>query len=296
MRRTHQGSSSAIARNVLRGLRPVAFLISGMLIGALQAHATLWPPPIRALTEDERVELAVSASHLIGVGEAESVADSLDREGTLWQWMVFQPRRWLKGDGGSRRVRVYFSQITDIGHRRIEAWTLPARCLVFVQRRADGLLVLLEVPDIPGDGILRLGAEGDTSQETVVLRGVARETPEAIARRSSLVVVGRTTPGLVNCEVNGHIARCAQVEVDSVIAGQLPRGPLRVHLSLRSGFESIPAVLLMLRPDGYGNYENVGFGGGVLRISGGRVEALGESVQSVVLRIRHAFGRPHDRR
>jgi hypothetical protein len=104
-----------------------------------------------------------------------------------------------------------------------------------------------------------------------------QERAELRVSASHAIVVGRVVA------VHG----CAEVVVDSVIVGTLPSGPIHVH-TLWGGFDSFPHVLLMLRPDGSGGYESVGFGGGTLTLKGDRVEALGMSVHDFVGRIRHA--------
>jgi hypothetical protein len=240
------------------------------------------------LTDEERVELAVSASHAIVVGRVLAVRDSIDSEGMLWRWMVLDPVRWLKGNAGRARIPVYFSQITSTGYHKVFSWPnrpLPT-CLVFMRRAGDRWR-LVEAPDIAGGGVIQLAPKPEGTDEAAAVRGIARQTLESLARRSTLIIVGKTVQTDAICHAHGKSVRCADVVVNSVIVGALPSGPIRVH-TLFGGFDSHPHVLLMLRPDGSGGYENVGFGSGTLPINGDRVEALGENLRDLVGRIRQA--------
>ena len=154
-------------------------------------------------------------------------------------------------------------------------------------RRAGDKWALVEAPDIAGGGVIQLAPKPDRVNEAAVVRGTARQTLDSLARRSSLIVVGATVQTGAICHAHGRSARCADVVVDSVIVGALPSGPIRVH-TLFGGFDTYPHVLLMLRSDGSGGYENVGFGSGTLPINGDQVDELGASLRDLVGRIRQA--------
>jgi len=59
----------------------------GILCWAPFVMATSWRPPVRPLTTEEKIDFAVSQSRLIGVGVAEAIHDSLDRDGSRWSWL-----------------------------------------------------------------------------------------------------------------------------------------------------------------------------------------------------------------
>src|SRR5262249_43760829 len=111
---------------------------------------------------------------------------------------------------------------------------------------------------------------------------------EAIARRSTLIGTPNPVQMGAICSAHGKTVRCADVVADSGIAGILPPGPIRVH-TLFGGFDSYPQVLLMLRGDGSGGYETVGFGAGTFPVVGDRIETLGLGVREFVRTIRLAI-------
>lgn len=270
-------------------LRVIAFSLVSAFALTVIVTATTWLPPLRTLTTDERVELGVSGSQAIGVGQVIAVHDSLDADGVPWRWMTFAPKRWLKGAASPSNTRIYFSQITSYCYNKIAAW--PSRpapsCIVFI-RRAGNLWVLAESPSMPGGGVMRLGSNVDEiADEAAVVRGIARQAPEEIARRSALIVVGKTVQRGAVCVTHGNAVKCADVVVDSVITGTLPPGVIHLH-TLFGGFDTYDHVLLMLRPDGSGGFENVGFSGGTLPIVDGQVNSLGLSAQDLIGRLRQA--------
>jgi len=138
-----------------------------------------------------------------------------------------------------------------------------------------------------GGGAVKIAPSSEPVDEAAVGRAIERQTLEALARRSALIVIGKTVQRGDTCHAYGKAVRCAAVVVDSVVVGNLPSGPIRVH-TLFGGFDSYAHVLLMLRSDGSGSYEPTGFGSGTLPIAGDRVESIGASVRELVKRIRLA--------
>ena len=248
--------------------------------------SAVWPKPIRPFTTAEQCEMAVTASDAIGVGLVHSPRDSIDDDGALWRWATFEPSRWLKGDGGTESLRVFFSTIAGTGgyerlSRASSGATTP--CIAFLRRVSTGMWVAVEHPDYFQRGGVLPWAGVDA--ESLVIRAVAAQTLESITRRSSLIVIGKTILNRAPCHVDGRSVRCAEVVVDSLIAGDLPNSPLRVF-SAYGGFALYPKVLLMLRPDGDG-YQVVGTAAGVLPIVGDRVGS--ESLTAVLKRVRTAL-------
>lgn len=124
----------------------------------------------------------------------------------------------------------------------------------------------------------------------LIQQAIGSQTIEALARRSSLVVVGRTAPSGARCSAYGRPIKCAEVLIDSVVAGESPSGTLRVH-SLFGGLATYSSVLLMLRRSGGDAYEVVGFEGGVLPIANGHLTSSGQSVSQAVHYARAGFAK-----
>jgi hypothetical protein len=247
-------------------------------------------PPIRPLTAAEKMEVAVTAAHAIGVGSVLSIQDSIAPDGMRWRWMTFQPERWLKGRAPLAQLRIYFPQSSDFGHRQVSEWmhSQPVKCLVFarwVRDPAAPYWVLAENPSYPGEGILRV-VDGD-SAEVAASQTINRLTPEELARRSTLVVVGVATPTRSRVRAYGKQISYTAVSVDSVLVGSVSPGPLRVYGAFGQLAVTGP-VLLMLQAGEQGAYEVVGTTAGVFAISGDVVQGLGQDIASVAIRIRGA--------
>jgi len=272
----------------------VGLFAAAALATAPPAQAISWRPPIRPLSEDDQIDMATSASRAIGVGAVSAVRESIDDQGTAWRWMTFEPRRWLKGDALNAPLRIYFPTISDLAYRRVLAWTRnsPPQCIVFARQRDDRLWVLAEHPDHFGGGIARVAPGSVSPVERAVLRGIERQTPEGVARRSALIVVGSTQPSATLCRTQGTWVHCADVRIDSVVAGNPQAGPVRVY-SRFGGFDRYEHVLLMLTPGDASDYELVGFDGGALPIAGDRVGGQRIKLAELVTRIRRVSTGDH---
>lgn len=288
--------------DAIRGQRTARFVICFLILGSLcafairQSVATTWMPPLHPLTQDEQLEKAIGESQFIGVGTVVAGHDSIAPDGMLWRWIVFRPRRWLKGSASTHDVRTYFSQISDCAYRQVLSWkgTRPLTSLVFIRQLSNSKLAIAEEPDNYGCGILRVTSSPGL-EEAKVIAAIVRQTPEEVARRSDLIVVGRTTDKWDTCSAYGRHTRCTEVQVDSVIAGTAPTGPLRVYgrygglfVPARSPGGLYPPVMLMLRSSGGRGYEVVGFSSGVLTITGNKVDALHATIGNVAARLRKA--------
>jgi hypothetical protein len=238
------------------------------------------------------MEMAVAHAHAVGVGSVLSIQDSIAPDGMPWRWMVFQSRRWLKGNVPAERFRIYFPQSSNFGYREVSEWlrSPPVECLVFLRSVADPnspYWVVAEHPDFPGAGVVRLSVGDTARQESSAARAIARLTPEELAWRSAIVVVGEARPTRARIRAYGKVISYTEVGVDSLLVGTVPPGPIRVY-GLYGSLGVTGPVLLMLRPGESGAYEVVGATAGVLPIKNGAVEQLGESISSVAGRIRRA--------
>ena len=233
--------------------------------------------------------MAAASAHAIGVGSVLSVQDSIAPDGMAWRWMVFRPERWLKGRESLALLRIYFPQISNFGHRQVFEWmhSPPVRCLVFVRSVADARApyrALAEHPHFPGVGILRM-TDDDSEVEIAATQAIKRITPEELARRSTLVIVGEAHPARGLARAYARQFRYSEVQVDSVLVGSAAAGLLRVY-GPYGQIAATGTVLLMLRSGEEGAYEVVT--AGAFAISNGVVKRLDESIASVAARIRGA--------
>jgi hypothetical protein len=258
-------------------------------------------PPIRPLTNDERLELATSSADAVAIGILEAVRDSIDDEGTLWSWMQFKPLRSIKGDLGTEPLRVYLPNITRYARSRAPVLLAagPTRCLIFarlVRASSGGFWALVEHPEFPGKGLVHMPTGSVTEAAHDFDRAAARLTPEALTIRSTLVVIGDVYPGAGRVRMPEGTMKCPVIHVDSVLAGSIP-APVE---SLRAyGLFGAPdiagKVILMLRPGHDGAYELLGFNSGVLPIRDGKVVGTDDTVPAFVARIRRAAQAEHSR-
>src|SRR5207302_816161 len=112
-----------------------------------------------------------------------------------------------------------------------------------------------------GIGVIAVSGDPSDPSERRIVAALQELTPEALAHRSDLVVIGDVMPG-ARCTVGGRTIKCGQVRVDSVVIGGLPEGALRCHPTGYSGTPGLglgpEKMLLYLRRDG-DIYEVVGF-------------------------------------
>ena len=291
------------ALEALVAVRPLIWLAMSVAILSLGlfpsiATCTTWRAPMRPFTLAEQCEMAVVGSDAIGVGVVHTLRDSIDDTGELWQWATFEPRRWLKGNPGTKPFRVFFPQALGTGGygRLLRSGSgAPIPCMAFLQRvesrsgyerelfrrmdRSHGPWIAAEYPYFyrAGGIVPRAGSEAES-----LVRGALRtQTWEALARRSTLIVIGSTIdPSSSPCHTAGRTVRCFEVVVDSVVSGNLPRAAIRVF-DASGSFGDYSHVLFMLRPDGDG-YQVVG----PLALAAVRGGVRGDSLAAILRRVR----------
>jgi len=234
------------------------------------------------------MEKAVSASHAIGLGMFVALHDSLDRDGMQWEWMTFEPTAWLKGNGGAGLLRIYFPQISNATQQKAFSWRQArTRCLVFLRwvKAKKPYWVVDEHPEHPGSGLVRL--EDDPSLVWDAIRVIALQRPEAMARRSDLVAIGRARPGYSTIHAYGGPIRANTFHVDSVLVGSDRDSVINVYTPYGAWMEE-GSYLVSARRSESGAYEVIGFAAGARRIENGWLKEPRQALSDVSDRIRQS--------
>jgi hypothetical protein len=241
------------------------------------------------------MEHAASYSNVVAIGTLLAVQDSADTEGSLSRWMTLEPLRSLKGDIGTTRLRIYFPQISDFGWAQASRWvsTPPVRCLVFAHRvegPGGGFWALSEDPQFPGGGILRVSGQPTDKTELAAARAVARSIPEAVVRRSSLVLVGEVLgASQEDAHLRDQVFSCSDVLVDSIITGKLSASRIRVF-GPYGALDVLGKMVLMLGPGSDdGAYRVIGFSSGCRLIRDDRIVGENSTLPSFIARLRRAI-------
>src|SRR5262245_21372369 len=93
-----------------------------LLLVADAVRATEWRSPVRALSYEEQMDLAVTSSSGIVVGAPIGIRDTIDADGLVTSWMAFRPESWLAGQGNDAELRIYFSSVSRLARNAINSW------------------------------------------------------------------------------------------------------------------------------------------------------------------------------
>jgi hypothetical protein len=273
-----------------RAAAPMAVLALVLCTIPIRVGATTWPAPVTPLTDDDKMDFAVSGGHLPVLVSVEAIRDSADADGVLIHWMSVQPLRWYRGNRGHLPVRIVFPPVAQGLFAELASWMEEgAVTAVMFPYERDGQLFASAGPSLPGGGMLRPEGRGLPELEAEVGRGIERTTPEGLERRSDLVLVGHVLDSDHTCEFQGRQIGCTRVAVDSVVAGTAPSDTIDVFDDygplLRRG-----SKLLTLRRAGRA-FRVVGAGNGMSPILGQRVLWHETSVDDMSRRIRASRSR-----
>lgn len=249
---------------------------------SLVALATTWQRPARELTPDERMEMAVSASDAVLVGTLSAVRDSIAQDGGVISWTTINPSRWVRQNGGTGPVRVYFPIVSQDAHDNAARWleeTPSVNVFAFIKRVPRGW-VLVENPSYPGGGMIKLSSLSPSVYDTMVDQATTRITPTALGRRADLVVVGQVlaTPG--RCTAFGSTTKCTSVRVDEVLAGDATIGST-IHIYTLFGGLAKQGRLILFLKRGIDGYEAIGFRKGALPVVNGAIEGTSMTVAAL---------------
>src|SRR6266545_63348 len=107
------GPRAAREAAVKRTLLGIGLLVASSGLLASGSHAPTWLAPARLLTEDEKLELALSESDAVGLGYVVAVHDTIvdvtGGTGIPYRWLELRAMEWLKGMPGSATLAVGIS-------------------------------------------------------------------------------------------------------------------------------------------------------------------------------------------
>ena len=258
---------------------------SGILLApAPQARATTWLPPARPLTADETLDLAVSESDAVAVGNVvairDTIVDMVGGTGIPSRSLALHVTELLSGAVPGIDLAVGVSPADDASQyaELLARPELRSRQALFFLRRSPSGWVFREYPDPPS---LQLPPpEALAAAVAGVRRAVARQSPDSLLARADLVVLGSRGPLDSRCAETGVVRECATVTVREVLAGPAAPESLRVTSAVVGHMPAGDAVYVLRRlRDGL--YETVGFRSGSLSVRDGRVERWGLSVDEV---------------
>jgi hypothetical protein len=245
-------------------------------------RATTWLTPARALTADEKLELAVSESDAVGLGYVVGVHDTIvdvkDGTGIPARSLTIRPTEWLMGEanGPALEIGLAAGDNSPLFSDLVMTPGLESRtALFFVEKQRSGW-TLRSYPDPAPLQLIDRDALGQTRER--VLRAVGRESPDSLLARADVVIVGRR--GEADSSCSSGTRECVPVSVTQVLIGSGVARSIRVA-SVLLGHIPPGDALYLLRAAPGGIYETIGFRNGSLPVRAGIVDRWGLSVDKV---------------
>lgn len=274
------------------------------------AAATLWLAPARDLNDKERLELSALRSDAvvlaINLGYFDTLLVTEPSGSATFRVLRLLPVRWLKGDADSGVTLAAFAPIgSTLPEGLKEKAKEPKGLLVFLRRIDHGGDANLKpgrlpLPPKPRDVIWYINSSPydfgqgvavvqDSEADSLVAettRALATGTVEGLARGADLIVVGIVVNRDVPCQIPGGHGGCAEIRIDSTIAGGAPSRSIYVY-SLLLGRPNGGQHLLFLRSVGSATYEILTpVGAGAMAIRAGIVLPQAQDLRAVAGRIR----------
>lgn len=245
-------------------------------------HATTWLPPSRPLTQDEKLELAVSESDAIGFGYVaavrETIVDVVGGTGIPARSLTLRPTEWLWGAPGGSAMAVGFSATdhSSLFSELLVASGLDTRPACFFLKHLRSGWALRDYPDPPPLQLLTQGEAGAMRQR--IRRIIALQSPDSLLARADLVVLGVRGETDARCATSRGVRECAPVSVKEVLAGPSVSDSIVVYGVMLGQMPPGEALYLLRKmPDGL--YETVGFRSGSLPVRSGKVERWGLTLE-----------------
>jgi hypothetical protein len=279
-------------RRGIQAIYRILPLVGLAQLGPISAcPASTWRPPIRPLKLEEQFEFAASSSDAVALGAVTAVHDSTDKGGLAWQWMDFRLSAWLKGDPGSKPLRVYFPQVSHltVENARDHAVRATASCLAFLHHAHSATAdywVVLEHPDFPGSGLL-FDVTADSGAAKAAASAIRSLQPESLAAHADRIVLGQLSPSPSPITYRGSSLKCTQVAIEPDVAGSGYEATIRVYGPYGALSATGRHIVMLKRGEG-GAYEQLGFNAGVIPVAGDSVPSAHCSLATFLERLRAA--------
>ncbi len=263
----------------------------------LSAAATSWPETPRPLSDEDRLELAVSADRSIGIVRVVRCRYGVEVDGRDTDVLDVIPVRWYNGGAGSAPLQLYSESVLE-NFSDVAKWLAATdSTAIVVTLKLHGRWFVRRSPNAYGGGVSPATKENRALLESRMKRVTMGLGLGGLTQRSDLIVVGRPGPGAKRCGGAGKPMVCHEVEVDSIVSGV--RTSERVMMYDAAGLEpnSVASIIFLAATPTPGVYENVGFLRGRSPIESGRVRAFGsQRLPDLVRQIRVAAASTQSRR
>jgi hypothetical protein len=271
-------------------------LFALMATGAYPATptATAWPEPLPVLSDEEKVELAVSTGEGIGLVRIDRVGQGRDLDGSSLAYIDVRALRWYVGPTELSFTRIYANPAERNGLSAIERWPSDRRGAAIVTTYSRGGRTYLGASSWSyRAGLSEADAEYVEYLGPAVQRARDSQTIEGLTARASTIVIG-FVEGSAACECAGQRVSCLTVRLSSVLGGPVHSNRLRVRDQFLAANAAGPR-LFFLRAGDADTYLTVGFERGRAEIVHGRLPAFGNlplaNVQTRIAKALESAGR-----
>jgi hypothetical protein len=284
---TAYARSAASHRRFLGILAMVAML--AMSVAPVVSFATPWPEPLPALSDEQKVELAVSTGAGIGLVRIDHVGQGRDVDGSTLAYIDVHALRWFVGFTDRSPTRIYANPSERNGLSAIDKWPSDRRGAAIVTAYSRGGRTYLS----PSSWSYRAGLTAADAEVVeylgpAVQRARDGQTLEGLTERASTIVIGFVENSTA-CECEGQRVSCLVVRLSSVLGGPVHSSKLRVRDQFLVASDANPR-LFFLRGGDADTYLTVGFERGRAEFVRGRLPAFGNlTLADVQARIKNAL-------
>jgi hypothetical protein len=233
----------------------IALTVSVWFIPAL---AMTWPAPLRKLTGDEWLELAVSEADAVVTATVSSYRDST---ASAWvsQSVLLHVISVLKGN--LEAAEVHAGVIDGDLPEPLATHLVENRQIGVVfafLRRSDDDWLLNGSPEGVAGGLLPVKQEEVGAVQARITAQLHRLSLDSLVTRADLIVVAHRLSGGAPCNVAGRPWSCPTVAVERVLVGTERARTIRAYSVVLGYISEGPNVFFLRRVD-EGLYETIGF-------------------------------------
>jgi hypothetical protein len=227
--------SLLVRRSQLLLILTLGSLLSLLLV---RSFATTWPGPIARLSNQEKLEFAVSSDQLIDLVTIIRFGYTTDADGALAPYIHVHPVRWFNGSAKYSTIRVYADPVALGRFYVVHSWALPQPgAAILIASTHHGKTYADQGPWAYMGGIIQATPEQIELVEAQVSRARQRQSIAGLAAVPPTVLVGRFTDQ-VSCAIDEHESVCSQVAVDSVTTGDVSE-----HEIVEISMDRVPGLL-----------------------------------------------------
>lgn len=279
----------------------IALMLAGLMLleSPRNPEATMWPAPVRPLSNDEQVEYAVSRADAILIGRIEayngvriSIPDT-PRLGPWDHYLIVRPDRWIKGSPTDSLVRVEAGWLSELAQVRDSSDRYFFFLEKWIDRASGKSRWVLNSPKMFESPYTKLKGMGKMTDAPEGLPdgaadAVARQSLKSLAYRADLIILGAPTKLFANCQSYERSRRCPRYRVISDIAGTAPGDTVNVFAWI-PGLEPYREAIIFARRVPDGSYELLSAAAGGMMIENGIVQRTGLPVAKQVAEIRDSL-------